>query len=388
MEHLADVASKWEAGPASRHNIPWNKGVLLRFFGVLVHMACFPLPNMEFHWKFPSRYPAAAEKGRSNLKQVLRQVVFNKYWQLICLPGTEEAINDNEYNESSKSPTYQKVLELIKTCNATWQAAWYAGEYLTGDESMIFWTGKGEMVVIHMPRKPTPYGIEMHTTACAQAKIILFAEAVEGKEIDALKKYRDVTTATTATTLRMLEAWAGTGRTAIMDAWFGSCNTAEFLQDLLGLHCILAVKTGHRGFPKQQLIEKIKHQRFASAFMKIDVQLDKGKTTFYAGGHMDKKPMLLIATCGTSLPGKEVKRYRREYVDQAIQRTTYVVAQPNMHDLYRTNFNAVDLFNRSCFGPYTLQFAVNTKSWVRRMFLAMLGMCETNAMNAYIYTTK
>lgn len=74
------------------------------------------------------------------------------------------------------------------------------------------------------------------------------------------------------------------------------------------------------------MIDKIKHARFASAFMKIEVALDKGPTTFYAGGHMDKKPMLLVSTCGTSLPGKEVKRYRREYKDQAIQRTTYVVA--------------------------------------------------------------
>jgi hypothetical protein len=253
---------------------------------------------------------------------------------------------------------------------------------------MIFWTGKGEMVIIYMPRKPTPYGIELKTVACAEGKVMLFAEAVEGKEVDATKKYRDITTATTATTLRMMEAWAGTGRTAIMDAWFGSCNTAEHLQDVLGLHCILAVKTGHRGFPKQAMIDKIKGERFSSAFMKIDVQLDKGVTTFFAGAHMDKKPMLLIATCGTSLPGKEVKRYRREYVDQAITRTTYVVAQPNMHDLYRSNFNAVDLFNRSCFGPYSLQFAVHTKSWVRRMFLALLGMCETNAMNAYMHTTK
>lgn len=54
-----------------------------------------------------------------------------------------------------------------------------------------------------------------------------------------------------------------------------------------------------------------------------------------------------------------------------------------MHEIYRSYFNAIDLFNRSCFGSFTLQFAVLTKSWSRRMFLAMLGMCETNAQNAY-----
>lgn len=57
-----------------------------------------------------------------------------------------------------------------------------------------------------------------------------------------------------------------------------------------------------------------------------------------------------------------------------------------MHDIYRKQFNAVDLFNRDCFGKHTVQFAVQTKSWWRRMFLALLGMCETNAMKAYRYT--
>ena len=54
-----------------------------------------------------------------------------------------------------------------------------------------------------------------------------------------------------------------------------------------------------------------------------------------------------------------------------------------MHDTYRRNFNGVDLFNRDCFGELSLQHAIRTRSYARRMFLAILGMCEVNAMNAY-----
>lgn len=54
-----------------------------------------------------------------------------------------------------------------------------------------------------------------------------------------------------------------------------------------------------------------------------------------------------------------------------------------MHDTYRRNFNGVDLFNRDCFGEHSLQMAVKTRSWSRRFFLALFGMCETNAMKAY-----
>lgn len=43
--------------------------------------------------------------------------------------------------------------------------------------------------------------------------------------------------------------------------------------DINGLYSILAVKTGHKGFPKQQLIDKISPTRFSSAFMTVDVKL-------------------------------------------------------------------------------------------------------------------
>ena len=127
----------------------------------------------------------------------------------------------------------------------------------------------------------------------------------------------------------------------------------------------------------------MKDTRFSNAFMKLDVNLDHGECTFYAGAHMDKKPMLVVTNCSTSLPGQSVERKRREFVDGVIVCSKYVCTQPEMHDMYRRHFNAIDLFNRDCFGSHSLQFAVTTKSWSRRMFLAVLGMCETNALNAY-----
>lgn len=54
-----------------------------------------------------------------------------------------------------------------------------------------------------------------------------------------------------------------------------------------------------------------------------------------------------------------------------------------MHSIYRSKFNAVDLFNRDALGPLSVQYAVSTKSWYRRLFLALVGMSETNAMLAY-----
>ena len=153
--------------------------------------------------------------------------------------------------------------------------------------------------------------------------IVLNINLVEGKQLDALKSWRDEVGATTAVTLRLCEPWKGTGRTVIGDSWFGSCNTAEWLMDTLGLHSILAVKTGHAGYPKAAMIAAVEGERFKSHFKKIDVELDTGVRTFYAGAHMDKKPMLLVSTCGTSLPGETIKRDHREFVDNEVLRTTY-----------------------------------------------------------------
>ena len=138
---------------------------------------------------------------------------------------------------------------LQAACEA-WLSAWSAGNIITVDESMIFWTGTGEIHVTYLPRKPTPYGIEIKGAACADGRILLFIEVVEGKEIDARKKFRDEVGSTTACTLMLTEPWKGTGRIVVGDSWFGSCNTAEWLMDVNGLYCILAVKTGHKGYPK------------------------------------------------------------------------------------------------------------------------------------------
>ena len=125
--------------------------------------------------------------------------------------------------------------------------------------------------------------------------------------------------------------------------------------DELGLHSLLAIKTGHRGYPKKLLIEKVKRERFSKCFMETEVDLEVGPTKFFAGAFMDKKPLLVLSTCGTSLDAESATRVRTEYdAEHGFRRSTYDVAQPMMHDMYRRNFNGVDLFNRDCFGSWSL----------------------------------
>ncbi len=98
---------------------------------------------------------------------------------------------------------------------------------------------------------------------------------------------------------------------------------------------------------------------------------------------MDRKPMLLVSTASTSDMGNVATRRKRGRTTD--EPPTYEFDQPLMHSTYRRYFNAVDLFNRDALGQQSLQFAFRSRSWYRRMFMAILGFCETNALMAYRY---
>jgi hypothetical protein len=59
-----------------------------------------------------------------------------------------------------------------------------------------------------------------------------------------------------------------------------------------------------------------------------------------------------------------------------------------MHELYRCNFNSVDVFNKLALGPNSLCNVLGTKIWWRRVWMGILGVCETNAYLAYCKTVE
>ena len=218
---------------------------------------------------------------------------------------------------------------------------------------------------------------------CGESRVMLNVEMAEGKELDAQKEYRDFLGASPATTLRLAKPYAESARVVIGDSWFGSCNTAEQLYDELGQYCIMAVKTGHKGYPKKKLIDAVQDERGSAQSIKVEVKLERGTKEFYAGAFMDKVPLLVVGTCGTSVLVVEVTCHHTIYRDGSFPSAKYFVQQPQMHDVYRKMFNGVDLLNRDCFGTLSLQHTVKTRFWACRLFLALLGMCEVNALNAY-----
>lgn len=283
-ERFADVAAHYQTNRATRHNVPFNRGVFLRFIGLLLRMVICPLPNIAWHWNWPEYLPE--ELGfNANFKAFMSYQVFKQYWKYLLFPGFVEELPEEGDAPEHGDSLYQVALNLVDTFAATWRSAWNPSTYLVPDETMIFWTGAGELHMTYLPRKPTPYGIMLKSLCCGDSNIMLAAEVVESKEVMVDKEYRDETGASTATTLRLTKYWAGTGRTVVADSWFGSCNTAEFLMDTHGLHSIMCVKNGSAGFPKAAMREALGGVRHKQVFYKVDVELKRGVHTFYAGGH-------------------------------------------------------------------------------------------------------
>jgi hypothetical protein len=97
----------------------------------------------------------------------------------------------------------------------------------------------------------------------------------------------------------------------IADSRFGSCNTLEWLWDEMGMHSILAVKTAHSGFPKKKLRETLGDRRGSTACFKVNAVLERGEIEYYASGLLDKKPMYVVASCGTTLVTHVAQRKTR-----------------------------------------------------------------------------
>lgn len=212
--------------------------------------------------------------------------------------------------------------------------------------------------------------------------------------MDANKEFNQLWGRSTGCTLRLAKPWFGTWRTLIGDSWFASVNTALACVSK-SLHFVGNVKTGYKDFPKAFLTEKV-FERDQKHFMRREFAVKPRfaplpppggwpKYTLFAASHCDKKPCHLVATRGTSNPGCSKTRWFRMFRDGEIVATRYLLDQPHFHELYRNNFNAVDVYNKQACGPTSLINVLGTKSWWKRVWVTLLCMAETNAYLAYCH---
>lgn len=57
-----------------------------------------------------------------------------------------------------------------------------------------------------------------------------------------------------------------------------------------------------------------------------------------------------------------------------------------MHEIYRSNFNAADVYNKYATGPDSLARHIGVAMWWKRAFMGFISFCETNAYLAFLQT--
>ena len=244
---------------------------------------------------------------------------------------------------------------FFRACARHWRETWIPGTILTADETMVSWTGPAGANLTYMARKPHPQGFQIKTLACSESKIVVAIDLVEGAEQDAGKSYNQEWGKSTGCTLRLTEPYHGTGRTVVADSWFGSVNTAVALLKH-GLYFVGNVKNGHYGYPKAW-VKSLCTERGDKVFAKktwplvntrcaAEQPATVERRTVYLAGHCDKAPTCVVATRGTSKPGKPANRVFRQWVNGKVVARRYDLEQPHMLELYRSNFNAIDVANR------------------------------------------
>src|SRR6185369_9323239 len=135
--------------------------------------------------------------------------------------------------------------------------------------------------------------------------------------------------------LRLVEPWFRSGRTIIADSWFGSTDACTTLYNH-GLYSILQIKK-RRYWPKNiphnitDALENTYGSIVSRACKINDVDL-----TVYS--IRDRKDIVLLASCSTTVLGTEVKRYIKGVGDIKFCR-------PVVFDEYNEFRSAVDILN-------------------------------------------
>lgn len=307
------------------------------------------------------------------------------------------------------------------------------GEYLTPDECMSSWLGSEALFDVNgMPhlskiiRKPKGVGCEIKSLADGLAKIMLRLEIQEGKERMATKRFvvrtaanctptspnigqytadlaaGNVYKATTAQTMRLLEPWFGTGRTAVGDSYFASVETLLALAKH-GVFFMGIVKTAHKEYPMKHLkqwyndgmaatppLSRGSHKVLRSSYLGAD------GTNHYmmACGWAERKTIkTIISNRGTTLEGSKSKRIRHRVIadeNNVLTTERYIleVKRPMVVEQLFSVFSAVDIADHYRQGSLSLETSWKTKCWYIRVFATVLGIIFTDCYLAYVLEYK
>ena len=347
-------------------------GELWCFLGLKTYMMIFPMAGpVEHFWEAPvDMNTIYVEHNLGRFGMTVNR--FREIERCFTLP-----------HHGRMDDIFNPVRKFVDMWNANMVEAFIPGWVIVVDESMAKWLGKGMPGLMVVPRKPTPKGREAHTTACGVTGVIIFYEIYEGKEKMNGKEFVKEAGKNPAKALRCTKAWFRSGRVIVVDSGFASVTLAAHLFDN-GLYMIGNVKTADRSFPKEWLLSQVP-RRGMRAMCTTTVTTPCGNTMhLLATADMDKQPMALVGSAGTSAEGRTLHRkFTTIKADGTFFLREASLDQDHLHELYRAHFNALDKHNSVRQGGHCFEDSWRTTNWATREFQAVWGVTEVNAWLLY-----
>ena len=373
----------------------FSAGKYWKFWGLMFLMMHYRLPSVIDHWTDPLLKPTFdGVMSFKEFRTIKENIAYSEFQ-----PG------DVGYRENDP---FSRVRKFAAQTNQQIVLVYIAGTLLTGDESMTQWRTLSCPGALTIDRKPIPNGYEWWTMCDALTKVMLYFELHEDKLGESLKQFQAVTTKLSnydnyqtgsgatisdiladggyrivpphaARVLRMTQAYWGSGRTVIIDAGFASV-TAMRLLFLFGIFGFGNIKTCSKLCPRHWALGRLTKRGDT-----VNAVNNKFKIPLLVTGHMDKKPMLLCATAGTSNAAPDGRRRQRSrWVDGfGMCCVVYYLIHSICHHYYRAFFNTVDCHNRDRHGKCDIAEVCPTKSYQLRLVSTIPHFLAVNAYKIY-----
>lgn len=348
MKYITDIVIPATNIHASKHVTTWvplSIDELMKVFGLFQAMEVYHLPNRRMYWE-------TMDDG------IFKAMNFGN---VVSRSRFEEILHYLQVSMSEDRDL--QIIEFLDAVNVNLKNAMRPGDTCTLDESMIKSYHRNLKGKIKIIRKPRPIGNEIKNLSDAKTNIVLHMELYEGKDDMKDKRYTKELGATTATCLRLTEAYKGSGRIIMADSWFGSVKSVIALMKEHGLYSIMLVKTAHKEFPRELLSEKeLQRGEWISFSRNVD------DVAVQAVSFMDLQLKDFIGTCSTILPGPPRKtKYSGD------------VSRPQIAYDFLNAAASIDIHNHSRTGGMAFEDVWLTQDPILRQFAGIMGFLFTNA---------
>ena len=140
------------------------------------------------------------------------------------------------------------------------------------------------------------------------------------------------------------------------------------------------IKGCHKIFPKQWALSHLRDRGDT-----VNLVNNRFDVPLLVSGHMNKTPMCLVATFGTSDDAaRTLKRERYRYVQHCgVLKRTYYLIHSVVHDMYRRYFNVVDMHNRTRQGVRDMADVWACMFYGTRLIMTIFHFVAVNAIKIF-----